>query len=57
MHYSLIGKNGSPLFRHWFVIYRCPLRQVWLVLYITIMHYNLYIILWICRRFKICLKI
>ena len=28
--YSLNGKYETVLYRQWFVIYRCPLRQVWL---------------------------
>ena len=32
MHYLLNGENETSLCRQWFVIYRCPLRQVWLYL-------------------------
>ena len=30
MHYSLNKENETVLYRQWFVIYRCLLRQVWL---------------------------
>jgi len=30
MHYSLNGENEAALYWQWFVIYRCPLWQVWL---------------------------
>ena len=30
MHYSLKGENVTALYNQWFIIYRCPLRQIWL---------------------------
>ena len=30
MHCSLMVNNETALYRQWFVIYRCPYRQLWL---------------------------
>jgi len=34
VHYSFNEENETALYKQWFVIYRCPLRQAWLYIYI-----------------------
>ena len=55
--YSMNGEKEIVLYRQWFVIYRCPLRLVWLFILIVILislscpnhhlynHYNVLIII------------